>query len=310
MPGLFEALSKSFAWFVIATLYVPGYVPGIVSGVCRVLKIEIPNEPTDDADLRNYAQGLSKLAGNEKTSRLLLDAIATENVDTFNRSWRNMNSNGSGIYFAIGSAKFAAAGFVMWFAHPLEPIVDPDLFIEFRETAIALGTLAEDEGLFLKTLEAYAAQDIDTVQDIVARLQLPCIYICRWLCITYCYRVCFILCPKIPRRFTVKDLQDFLVKWRALVSDPCALDELVDAIHQRDPELYASVVERFGYQRLCYFLCHWICFRWCRLYCYVICPPRLECDLLEPIGVCTGRVARATSGTCRSCPGNRVGLRF
>ena len=92
------------------------------------------------------------------------------------------------------------------------------------------------------------------------------------------------LCPKIPRRFTVRDLQDFLLNWRELVNDPCGLDELVEAIDQQNTELYASVVERFGYQRLCYFLCHWICTGWCRLYCYLICPPRLVCDLDEPVG--------------------------
>ena len=252
--------------------------------VCRVLNIEMPSKPTEDVDLRNYALGLSKLAGDEKATKLLIDAVASENADNFAQITEQFDIQPFGYLLCYWICHIRCRRFCYLVCPPIEPVLEPDLVAEFRETAAAIGRLAEDEGAFLKTLEAYNGGDIDTVQDLVARFELPCIFICRWLCITYCFRLCYILCPKIPRRFTVKDLQDFLVNWRALVNDPCGLDELVEAIDQRDAKLFASVVERFGYQRLCYFLCHWICFRWCRLYCRVICPPRLICNLEEPVG--------------------------
>ena len=53
--------------------------------VCRVLKIELPSQPFEDVELRRYAEGLSRLAGDVESTSALLDAVANEDADVFSR---------------------------------------------------------------------------------------------------------------------------------------------------------------------------------------------------------------------------------
>jgi len=55
---------------------------------------------------------------------------------------------------------------------------------ELRETAEAVGKLADDKDAFGKAVEAFRAQDVDAFRDVLDRFDLlgRCHLICRWLC--------------------------------------------------------------------------------------------------------------------------------
>src|SRR5689334_16897139 len=91
--------------------------------------------------------------------------------------------------------------------------------------AEAIGRLAEDEATFRAAVDAFQAQDVETYQGILGRLDLfpRCRFVCDWLCSKWCVLVCLELCGPPPEQ----DLPDFPEFLRAVV-DLTSDEELVE----------------------------------------------------------------------------------
>ena len=89
-----------------------------------------------------------------------------------------------------------------------------DRLDDLRETAEAVGRLADDKAAFGRAVEAFRAQDVDAFRDVLGRFDLldRCHLICRWLCSKHCVFVCFKLAGPVreaPAELPIEEVRRF-----------------------------------------------------------------------------------------------------
>jgi hypothetical protein len=256
--------------------------------VCRLICREVPETPFEIPELHTYGLALGKLATDEKAARQLFAAVEKADADAFHQVVEKYELHAFCYLLCYWICILRCRLFCRLVCPPIEIPVDLDPFEEFLTAAKAVGTLAENEDLFVTALEAYEARDAAKVRAVFEQLQLIpfCIILCRWLCVIHCHRICLRICPKIPRRFTPAEIRELALRWRKLASEERTLDRLVASFRDGDDKAFHAILDQFGLGRFCFFICRWLCHVHCGLYCRIICPPSLDCRIDEPKG-CT-----------------------
>ncbi len=157
--------------------------------------------------------------------------------------------------------------------------LSPDLVPELTRTAAAVGRLAADDTLFRAGIDAFRAQDGESFQLLLAKLQIgvDCEPICRWICVKECVLRCIDLCgPPEETAIGIEEIPRFAEVIAKITGDEELVERLADAVQQRDRDAFQSLVKELKIERFCHLLCHWACAVYCRLVCRVVCA-------LEPV---------------------------
>ncbi len=153
-----------------------------------------------------------------------------------------------------------------------------DRLDDLRETAEAVGRLADDKAAFGRAVEAFRAEDVDAFRDVLGRFDLldRCHLICRWLCSKHCVFVCFKLAGPVreaPAELPIEEVRRFAKVVADISADEALLKRLVDIVDREDAEGFQAVLKERKLQAFAHQLCHWLCVTRCRFVCRLFCPP-------------------------------------
>jgi hypothetical protein len=149
---------------------------------------------------------------------------------------------------------------------------------ELRETAEAVGTLAEDREAFARLVDAFRAQDVDTFRDILGRFDLlaRCHLVCRWLCSKHSVFVCIRLAGPIreaPNELPAEEVRRFATAVAKISADEALLERFVDVVDRQDAGEFQALVKEYKLQPFAHQLCHWLHVTRCHFVCRIFCPP-------------------------------------
>jgi hypothetical protein len=153
-----------------------------------------------------------------------------------------------------------------------------DRLDDLRETAEAVGRLADDKAAFGRAVEAFRAQDVDAFRDVLGRFDLldRCHLICRWLCSKHCVFVCFKLAGPVreaPAELPIEEVRRFAKVVADIAADEALLKRLVDIVDREDADGFQAILKERKLQAFAHQLCHWLCVARCRFVCRLFCPP-------------------------------------
>ena len=149
---------------------------------------------------------------------------------------------------------------------------------ELRDTADAVGRLADEKEAFGRVVEAFRAQDVDTFRDVLGRFDLldRCHLICRWLCSKHCVFVCIKLAGPVreaPTNFPSRRSVGSRLPWRGSPpTRPCS-PQFVDVVDREDVDGFQALLKEQKLGAFAHQLCHWLCVTRCRFVCRIFCPP-------------------------------------
>ena len=139
-----------------------------------------------------------------------------------------------------------------------------DRLDDLRETAEAVGRLADDKAAFGRAVEAFRAQDVDAFRDVLGRFDLldRCHLICRWLCNKHCVFVCFKLAGPVreaPAELPIEEVRRFAKVVADIAADEALLKRLVDIVDREDADGFQAILKERKLQAFAHQLCHWLC---------------------------------------------------
>ena len=148
---------------------------------------------------------------------------------------------------------------------------------DVMQSVEAATKLAEDSEAFLRTFEAFQADDAERFQSELSRAGLldHCRRICQWFCSKHCIFVCVKLAGHVEPEgdLDLKEVLDFTLAMRAVAADRDMVATLVKAVDEADAEAFRAILERAKIdERYWHQLCHWLCSEKCRLVCRKLCP--------------------------------------
>ncbi len=149
------------------------------------------------------------------------------------------------------------------------------LLSEVQEGAEAMALLAENEETFRAVVDAFRAQDGESMQMLLARHKLSerCEVICHWLR----SKECVLLCLELSGPPALEQEPPEAAEFAEVLAKVTANEELVQqvaiAIDERDSDAWGALVRQNGLERFSHLLCHWACTVHFRLVCDVVCQP-------------------------------------
>ncbi len=152
-----------------------------------------------------------------------------------------------------------------------------DRLEDVTQTMEAALKLADDPEAFLRTLDAFVAQDAERFQSELSRVGLlpHCHRICRWFCSKHCIFVCRKLAGPVEGGddFDRKEVLEFTRAVKAIAGDRQLLTALVGAVDDGNADAFQALLKRAGLDRRYWHqLCHWLCSVKCRVVCRKLCP--------------------------------------
>ncbi len=147
---------------------------------------------------------------------------------------------------------------------------------DLLEASEAIGRLSEDEGTFRAAVDAFRAQDGESFNSLLERLELRryCRVVCDWLCTKECVLICLELCGPPPEKPpTIGEIREFAEVVRRVTADEELVELLATSVEDRDQESFKRLISEAKAERWCHLLCHWACLVRCRLICRVVCSP-------------------------------------
>jgi len=171
---------------------------------------------------------------------------------------------------------------------------------ELQDTAEAVSKLAEDEGAFTRTVEAFRAQNADEFQAELSKIGLlnRCRLICRFLCTKHCVFKCSKLCREPQSKdgqLDISEIRAFAKVMAQIAKDEALLKQFIDAAGNDDAEKFDALITKLNLQSFCHQLCHWLCFMRCRLVCKKMCPPTPY--ITEVAYIPTSQITSSGAGT-------------
>jgi hypothetical protein len=151
---------------------------------------------------------------------------------------------------------------------------DRVLLTEVQEGAEAMALLGADEETFRAAVDAFRAQDGESMQKLLARSSLGerCELVCHWLRSKECVLLCLELAGP-PRLEEEPDIREFAEVVAKLTADEELVELIATAVQERDADSWATLVKDNGLERFSHLLCHWACTVHYRLVCDVVCRP-------------------------------------
>jgi hypothetical protein len=151
-----------------------------------------------------------------------------------------------------------------------------DLLDEVQQGAQMMSLLAENDETFRAVVDAFRAQDGESLQLLLARHELArhCEIICHWLRSKECVLLCLHLAGPPPREVEdPPDVREFADVVARVADDEELVERMAYAVHERDADTWAELIERNELRRFSHLLCHWVCTVHYRLVCDVVCTP-------------------------------------
>lgn len=176
------------------------------------------------------------------------------------------------------------------------PVDSPDLVPDLLRAGRAVGKLAADETLFRSGIDAFRAQDGGSFQRLLEQLKIAedCEVLCRWIRVKESVLRCIELCGPPPKEpLTVADIPRFAEVVARITGDEELIEQLADAIQERDRDGFQALVRKLDIERYCHLLCYWAGSVYSRLICERICaveppPPR---HLVAELGLAGAAIA-------------------
>src|SRR5437762_8221273 len=153
--------------------------------------------------------------------------------------------------------------------------VDRDLLDEVLVGARALGSLAEDEETFRALVDAFRAQDGESMHQLLERHELVerCALVCHWLRSKEAVLLCLELAGPPPIDAEPPDIREFAEVVAKLTADEELVELMADAVQEREADSWRELIDKQGLERFSHLLCHWVCTVHYRLVCDVVCRP-------------------------------------
>lgn len=149
---------------------------------------------------------------------------------------------------------------------------------ELRQSAEAVGKLAENEQAFSAVVAAFQQKNVEGFQAALSSVGLlgRCRLICRFFCSKHCIYACLKLSRDLPERtnqLPIDEWRQFALVLARIANDAAVLQQLVSVVEQENSAEYAAIVKRLQLAPYSYQLCHWLCGISCRRECKLFCPP-------------------------------------
>src|SRR4051794_8714802 len=148
--------------------------------------------------------------------------------------------------------------------------VDRELLDEVLSGTRAMAALAKDEEVFRAVVDAFRAQDGESMARLLERhkVGVPCHVICRWLRSKEAVLLCLELAgPPPPLDAEPPDIQELAEVVAKLTSDEESLELMEAAVQDRDVAAWRELISRHKIERFSHLLCHWVCTVHYRLVC-------------------------------------------
>jgi hypothetical protein len=152
---------------------------------------------------------------------------------------------------------------------------DRALLSEVQEGAEAMALLGENEETFRAAVDAFRAEDGESMQLLLTRHGLGerCEAVCHWLRSKECVLLCLELSgPPMPGE-EPPGIREFAEAVAKVTADEELLQQVVIAIEERDADAWSALVRLDELERFSHLLCHWACTIHFRLVCEVVCRP-------------------------------------
>jgi len=150
-----------------------------------------------------------------------------------------------------------------------------ELLDEVLQGAEAMGSLARDEEAFRAAVDAFRAQDGESMHLLLERHKLAerCDVVCHWLRSKEAVLLCLWLAGPPPLEQEPPDIRAFAEVAARVTADEEAVELLAQAVEERDQAAWRELVEKHELQAFSHLLCHWVCTIFYRLVCEVVCTP-------------------------------------
>jgi hypothetical protein len=152
---------------------------------------------------------------------------------------------------------------------------DRQLLDEVLTGARAMASLAADEEVFRGAVDAFRAQDGESMHALLVRHKLVerCEVICHWLRSKEAVLLCLELAgpPRVEEE--PPDVREFALAVAKITADEELVELLAEAVQERDGDAWRELISKHKLERFSHLLCHWVCTVHYRLVCDVVCQP-------------------------------------
>lgn len=149
------------------------------------------------------------------------------------------------------------------------------LLTEVVDGAQAMASLGENEETFRAVVDAFRAQDGESMHRLLERHQLVdrCEVICHWLRSKEAVLLCLELAgpPRLDEE--APDPRSFAEVVGKVTADEELVELIATAVQERDPDAWSELINKHGLERFSHLLCHWVVTVYYRLVCDVVCQP-------------------------------------
>jgi hypothetical protein len=153
---------------------------------------------------------------------------------------------------------------------------DRELLNEVLEGAQAMAALAVDEEVFRATVDAFRAEDGESMAKLLDRHKLAerCEVVCHWLRSKEAVLLCLELAGPPPvEEQELPDVREFAKLVAKLTADEEAVELMARAVEERDRDAWHELIDKGDVARFSHLLCHWVSTIHYRLVCDVVCDP-------------------------------------
>jgi len=149
------------------------------------------------------------------------------------------------------------------------------LLDEVLEGARAMGTMADNDETFRAVVDAFRAQDGESMNLLLGRHGLAerCEFVCHWLRSKEAVLVCLALAGAPPLEEEPPEIREFAEVVGKVTADEELVELVAQAVQQRDQAAWQQLIESRSLQRFSHLLCHWVLTVRYRLVCEVVCSP-------------------------------------
>src|SRR3954451_3724794 len=152
---------------------------------------------------------------------------------------------------------------------------DRTLLDEVGAGAKVMASPARDEEVFRAVVDAFRAQDGESMAKLLARHKLAdhCEVVCHWLRSKEAVLLCLELAGPPRAEIEPPDPHEFAQVVARLTADEHALALISDAVQEREVDSWRSLIAKYELERFNHLLCHWVTTIHYRLVCDVVCSP-------------------------------------
>ncbi|HEY1368262.1 MAG TPA: hypothetical protein VGF23_14155 [Gaiellaceae bacterium] len=156
-----------------------------------------------------------------------------------------------------------------------DPSADRELLNEVLEGSQAMAALAADDEVFRAAVDAFRAQDGESMTRLLERHKLAerCEVVCHWLRSKEAVLLCLELAGPPPLEQEPPDVREFAEVVAKVTADEELVELVAQAVQERDRDAWSELIGKQGLERFSHLLCHWACTVHYRLVCDVVCQP-------------------------------------